>query len=266
MYGIATGIRTFEDLVQQQQQSSSSSQKEQPPIKACAPGGTALYDFLLQSFPGIQLTEIYGADTEIDQAFVDDVCHVYITDAPIVTQLVLNRYKQDKCYYNNKPVGLIGEPMQFGLSHYAIGVRKDIPREVVDTISYWMSVLMSCNPLDPDGQCPEGGFSDFYKGQGGSGSECGFVMFPPSSSVVGHPGVISGIVIGGMVFVLVISWTVHNYRIKRQQKHMQKVKDRVATLESYRKQLEVANSRVVQASAEQLKHFACMSHEVKYSN
>jgi hypothetical protein len=94
MYGTATGVASFEDLVEQQRQGL------QPP--ACGPGGTALIDFIRTSFPGIEIQDLFGGDAEIDAAFNDGTCEVYITDAPIVTQFVLKRSRQNQCIYNGK--------------------------------------------------------------------------------------------------------------------------------------------------------------------
>ena len=119
-----------------------------------------------------------------------------------------------------QPIGTIGEPMSYGLSHYAIGIHRDVPNEVVNTISYWMSVLMACNPLDPDGPCPEGNLASFYEGRGGTGAECGYVLYPVDRSL--SPGAIVGIVMGSVVFVAFFFMSWHQYKIKRQARKFQK--------------------------------------------
>ena len=68
--------------------------------------------------------------------------------------------------------------MAYGLSQYGIGIRQDIEQDVVNTLSYLMNELMICNPLDPDGSCPEGNFASMYEGRGGTGDECGYVQNP----------------------------------------------------------------------------------------
>lgn len=106
--------------------------------------------------------------------------------------------------------------MSFGLSHYSIGIRSDIPSEVVNTISYWMNNLMVCNPLDPAGGCTEGNLASFFEGRGGTGDECGYVLFPDTSTSSVPGGIISGIVVGSVAVVVLILFAIHRYRMKRQ--------------------------------------------------
>jgi signal transduction histidine kinase len=112
--------------------------------------------------------------------------------------------------------------MQFGLSHYAIGIRQDIPREVVETISYWMMVLMTCNPRDPDGPCPKGNFATMYEGRGGTGEECGYVLYPKTNSRLLPPYGIVLIVLGSTVVLLggFLLW--HRRRLRREQRQYAK--------------------------------------------
>ena len=111
--------------------------------------------------------------------------------------------------------------MPFGLSHYAIGIRRDIPSEVTKTISYWLEVLMQCNPLDPDGGCPEGNLATFYEGRGGTGKECGYVLYPQSPNTL-SPGAIAGIVIVSITTIVVLYTMWHCYRLARQRRKFAK--------------------------------------------
>jgi len=219
MFGTATGIANFDTLVQHQVQGLLD------PQTTCGPGGSALIDFVVQSFPGLQIRGLFGGEDEIYQAFYDGSCQVYITDGPIAAQFVLRRSRQDQCTNNQgQPIGVIGDPMHFGLSHYAIGIRQDIPQSVVNTISYWMNILMTCNPLDPEGACPEGNFATFYEGRGGTGEECGYVLYPPTEgdSAVLSPGAIAGIAIfsAGVVLLTYTAW--HCYSSARQRRKQEK--------------------------------------------
>jgi len=226
MYGTATGIANFETLVQLQMEG------KQPP--ACAPGGTALIDFVNAAFPGIQVRGISGSADAIDAAFEDGTCQVYIIDAPIVRQMVLKRSLKGMCAYGGNgtksgaaggsPIGFIGDPMSFGLSHYAIGIRQDIDPSVVNTISYWMNILMSCNPNEPDSLCPDGGFAEFYKGQGGAGDECGYVLYP-SSGVQLTAAQIAGIVLAAVFFVATCYTILHWRRTRRQEKRLRRASE-----------------------------------------
>ena len=118
--------------------------------------------------------------------------------------------------------------MEFGLSHYGIGIQRGIPERVVSIFSYWMNILMSCNSLDSEGPCPDGNFADMYRGQGGTGSECGYVSDPQAAIL--SPGAIAGIVIA-VAFIVILTYTIwHRYRLKRQA-------GRISILETYRKRL-----------------------------
>jgi hypothetical protein len=114
--------------------------------------------------------------------------------------------------------------MPFGLSHYAIGIRKDISQHVVNTLSYWLNVLMICNPLDAQGECPNGNLASFYEGQVGTGTECGYILFPqlPNDDEGLSSPAIAGIVVGSScgIFLAVLLW--HRYRIQKQQRQFAK--------------------------------------------
>lgn len=214
MFGTATGIADFESLVEQQQQGLQRV--------ACAPGGTALLEFVKTAYPGLQIQGVFGGEEDIYQYFLNNTCQVYIVDGPVAAQFVLRRSKREQCLgYNDMPIGMIGQPMNFGLSHYAIGAGKHVPRTVTDTLSYWMNILMSCNPLEEDGQCPDGNLATFYDGQGGTGAECGYVLYPSTSNHL-HSGAIAGIVVAAVFFVIVVYTCFHRYRIAKQQRKFQK--------------------------------------------
>jgi len=216
MYGTATGIPNFEALVEQQQAGLHPA--------ACVPGGTALIAYLRDAFPGIRLQGVFpgteGGKSLYDM-FDDGTCEIFINDRPIATQFVLRQSQQNRCLANDKPIGVIGDPMGFGLSHYAIGVRRDIPIGVVDALSYWMNVLMACNPLDPNGGCPKGNLASFFEGTGGTGAECGYVLHPPPMSSLSS-GAIAGIVLGVVAFVVIVGIIWHRYRLARQKQRCAK--------------------------------------------
>jgi hypothetical protein len=209
MYGTAMGIPSFEALVEQQKSGLQAA--------ACVPAGTAVVNFVQESFPGIQLEEVFVEnESQLYEMFNDGTCEIYINDRPMAAHFVLEQRRQDSCLANGKPIGVIGAPMEYGLSHYAIGIRRDIDREVSDTLSYWMNVLMSCNPLDPSGPCPDGNLATFFEGVAGTGDECGYVLFPATDG--GLSGLaITGIVFATVVFVVVIGIVWHRYKLARQK-------------------------------------------------
>ena len=239
MFGTATHLDNFTHLVQQQQEQARYMQENNTttpftpssdyvgvPVTAettCGPAGTALIDEVKSAYPGLQIKGIYGSEDDLDQYFYNGSCTVYITDGPIAAQFVLRKSRQDQCVdQQNHPIGVIGEPMPFGLSHYAIGIRKDISQTVVNTLSYWMLILMSCNPLDANGACPDGNFATFYKGSGGTGQECGYVAYPEQPSDGLSAGAVAGIVFGIFFFVLLVLMGWHRYRLRKQRRQFDK--------------------------------------------
>jgi signal transduction histidine kinase len=122
----------------------------------------------------------------------------------------------------HQPIGVIGDPMLFGLSHYAIGVRQGIPHEIVDSISYWMTILITCNPLDPAGPCPEGNFASMYVGRGGTGEECGYVLYPKTSSRLLPAYAVALIVVGCTLALLGTFFVWHRHRLHRQKRQYAK--------------------------------------------
>lgn len=228
MFGTATGIASFEALRELQVSG------QQP--AACAPAGTALIDSVSTAYPGLQVKGLFGGEEDILQAFRDGTCTVYITDGPIAAQFVLRRSRRDECVANGKPIGVIGEPMGFGLSHYAIGVRRDVDPFVVHTLSYWISVLMSCNPLDPKGGCTDGNLATFYEGRGGDGTECGYVLLPTSDESLSSSA-IAGIVFASVGFVLLVYSIWHKYRLNRQRRHYHRRQKAVLAMAERERQL-----------------------------
>mmetsp|Transcript_13126 Transcript_13126/g.21759 ORF Transcript_13126/g.21759 Transcript_13126/m.21759 type:complete len:806 (+) Transcript_13126:126-2543(+) len=213
MYGTAIGIPNFEALVEQQAAGTQPA--------ACTLEGTALIQFVKDSYPGIQIKPVVGGEKEITQYMQDGTCEIYIFDGPLASSFVLRRFQQDECLANDgKPIGTIGAPMGFGLSHYAIGVQHDISIDTVNTLSYWMNILMLCNPLDPHGSCPEGNLATFYEGRGGTGAECGYILFPESGGLSG--AAIGGIVFGIVFVVVCILSAYFCYKHKRQERRFQK--------------------------------------------
>ena len=171
-----------------------------------------------------------------------------------------------------QPVGLITEPTDFGLSQYAIGIRKNMEPSVVEAISYWMTVLMSCSPLDRNGSCPEGNFATMYAGRGGTGKECGYVanpLPPPSEGRILSGFAVACIVLGAVLVTVFACRYWSEYKNQRQRRQItvleEKVQERTREMQEANDILELTNHKVIRASASQLKHFACMSHEVRFS-
>lgn len=134
---------------------------------------------------------------------------------------MLKRSQKNQCLANGKPIGVIGDPLNYGLNYYAIGVGTHIPPETVNALSYWMNVLMVCNPADPEGECPDGNLYSFYPANAGSGEECGYVANPLTGSNL-NAGAIAGIVVGCVVFVVLLGLVWHVVAQAKQRERYRK--------------------------------------------
>ena len=112
---------------------------------------------------------------------------------------------------------MIGEPLGFGLNHYGIGVRQDVPTEVVTTMDYWLNRLMTCSP----GECGNASLATMYPKVAGTGRDCGYVQFPVDQDGL-KPQVVIGIVVGAVAFVAVICSLVYWFKLKKQEKRFKK--------------------------------------------
>ena len=183
MIGTATNIKNIDDFVKQQEEGKQKA--------ACVKKGDAYIAFLKSAFPTIKLVELdTGNVTPVYDAFNcgssssgsqegQVCCDVLIIDSPDTKQWVKQFFSENMCTTDDgKPIGVIGEPMGYGLNYYAIGVGNHVPSDTVNTLSYWMNVMMTCVPGSTE--CPDGNFYTFYKSHdmGGDGSECGYVDYP----------------------------------------------------------------------------------------
>lgn len=216
MVGTATHIRSIHDL--------ASSEYN---YNVCAHANTAFKDQLEVTFPDLY---IHGLDRHEDrhQVLEDGTCDVIILAYPMAQQYVFTLKKEGKCLANGKPIGVIGEPLEYGLNHFSFGVRLDVPEEVTQTLNFWLQALMACFPEDPNGYCPNGvgSLSQMYLGQGGKGDECGYIQFPTSQGDEGlTSGLIAVIVAAAMtpvILVLLLGTLYHMRQLSDQEKRMKK--------------------------------------------
>ena len=201
MYGTSTGIATIQELIEQQ------AQGNHPPV--CMAGSTATLTFVQSVYPGLQIKPYYGNHSEYDRMNSGE-CPMYLVDAPIAAQFVLRMSKEGTCQANGRSIGVIGEPMKSGLSHYAIGVGNHLDRHVVDTLSFWIDVFMMSGQL-----------AAFYEGQGGTGKECGYVLYPQDEPLMSVGGIVM-LILGAVLIVCLPLLFFHRYRLKKQQARYKK--------------------------------------------
>lgn len=173
MVGTATGITSIQDLVKQQEAGTQGP--------ACVEEGNDYVNFLYEAYPTLKTVEIDpGNGDGLYEALNMGICDVFIIDYPNAIQYVLQFSKEGNCTANGKPIGVIGSPMEYGLNYYAFGVGNHIPTETVNTLSYWMNVMMNCVPFTEN--CPDGNFHTFYEAHIGNGGECGYEDPPTLTS------------------------------------------------------------------------------------
>jgi hypothetical protein len=171
---------------------------------------TAYAEYLKTAFPSMKLVGVPSSDEGYNEALRDGTCEVCINDSPIGTVFVAQRFADGDCNVDGKPIGIIGSPLGFGPSQYAVGVKTSISRNVTDAISYWIDVLMDCAPADDGGACSSSGIGgslhESYLGVVGTGDECGYESNPDSSDSALSGGSIVGVVISAVAFVLIGAW------------------------------------------------------------
>eukprot|EP00591_Stephanopyxis_turris_P008310 CAMPEP_0195508550 /NCGR_PEP_ID=MMETSP0794_2-20130614/1726_1 /TAXON_ID=515487 /ORGANISM="Stephanopyxis turris, Strain CCMP 815" /LENGTH=510 /DNA_ID=CAMNT_0040635541 /DNA_START=88 /DNA_END=1620 /DNA_ORIENTATION=+ len=171
LFGTATRIHNLTDLIQQQRDN------KQGPV--CLVDNMAAADWIRTAFPDLKTALIgYGTNpTDIHLLFEDGTCDIMMLPYPKVTRIIMLLEQRGLCEPNNQRVGLIGAPLSFGFSQFAIGIRKTLRRDVDDTFNYWMNYHMTCSSTDENETCDS--FAQYYPSVGGTGNECGYIAFPP---------------------------------------------------------------------------------------
>jgi hypothetical protein len=199
--GTATGIADFDELI--------SKQKDGSQGPACVGENTAYADYLKIAFPTIKLVGVPSNDMGYYEALRDGTCDVCINDAPIGSVFIAERFANGECNIDGKPIGMIGEPLGFGPSQYAVGIKNSISSNLPDAISYWL--LMDCAPGNEDGACPSSGIGgslhESYTGVVGTGDECGYTSNPDSTSDASVRGEsLAGVVASSVAFFIFSLW------------------------------------------------------------
>lgn len=193
--------------------------------KVCAPAGTALIEMLQTTLSYLKPQGI-DRDQDLHTLLHEGTCDVVVDAYPKLQRNVLELAKQNKCLANGKPIGVIGDPLEYGLNYFAFGLRMDIEDEVVQALNFWLQALMACFPDDPNGYCPngKGSISQLYyhsRSGGARGDECGYVQYPlPPEGL--HPGIVCAIAITPVVLVLAIGMMYHTHQLKLQEQRMKK--------------------------------------------
>lgn len=197
LFGTATHIRNIDDLIRQQ-----VAGKTRP---VCLKANTAYADFVRISIPALDVVDAnYGVDAPEDfhRLLSEGNCDLLMIPKPIVTRAIKLLSEANFCQANGKPIGLVGDALDYGFTQFGIGVRKDMPTEVIDTIDYWMNHLMTCPPTEDT--CDS--FSVLYAEVTGNGNECGYEASPQEDILGFWPivGIVLGVVICFLLLIVLI--------------------------------------------------------------
>ena len=191
--------------------------------KVCANGDSAYIKTIETSFPQLNVEGIQPGENL--ERLEDGTCDIFVGPYPVLKQLIFQFYSDGTCTAQGKPIGVIGDPLPYGLNYWSFGIREDLPDSIVSTLNYWLQALMACLPDDPNGICPDGQGSLYamYTQQGGKGDECGYVQFPVPAKKERLPvAAIVAIAITPVVLVLVFGIYCHMRRLQEQEQRMKK--------------------------------------------
>ena len=168
--------------------------------------------FLKKSLPDLEWIEPwvrvrnYG---DIIDLFVDGICEVVIFPYWAASHAIYYASEQNTCLgMNGKPIGMVGQVIDFGFSQVAMGIRMDLPHQVDQVINYWMSYLMTCSPAEDT--CDS--FSKYYRDLGTDGSNCGYVAFPTEEDEqLLTTGGIVAVVLGVVAIPLLVGLALYFY-------------------------------------------------------
>jgi hypothetical protein len=163
MYGTATGVESFDDLMGQQKDGSIGP--------ACVGANTAYANWLADAMPNLQTVDVINTEDGFRQALVDGNCTVLINAEHAAYHFIKNSAAKDSCEIDGTPVGIIGDGLSYGLTQMAIGFNSDTPPETIDAISYYLNELMTCAP-NTDG-CDGSLYTSWIK-NAGTGNDCGY--------------------------------------------------------------------------------------------
>ncbi|GAX28744.1 hypothetical protein FisN_25Lh202 [Fistulifera solaris] len=145
---------------------------------------TAQESYMTNSFPDLDMIRIPGGDKELYQAPGKRICDMMVAESPVATRFVYLQYQKGQCHIRGKPLGIIGDHPDFRYNKFAIGTRKEIPLDIVYTLTFWLVIFMGCPPFENEIGLYRGkndSLSILYADIGGSGgTECGYVAFPLS--------------------------------------------------------------------------------------
>ena len=191
MYGTATGINNFQDLIGQQETGKQG--------KACVGGNTAYANWLADAMPALQTIEILNTEAGVDEALASGKCTVVINAEHAAVHFVRYHYEREECEINGKPVGIIGDGLEYGLTQMAIGFNENVTETTVRAMSYWLNDIMTCSSNDPD--CSESLYAAWIENFG-RGDACGYIANPASEYT--SRGAIIGTITGYTIASLAI--------------------------------------------------------------
>lgn len=120
MMGTATHIHSIPGLA------ASNPHK----YAVCAFEGTAYKTQLEQTFPQLNVQGVpFSGD--MYQAFNDGTCDILIDAYPFLKKYVKRLYDKGQCKTKEeeKPIGVIGDPLEYGLNYFSFGISQRFARQ-----------------------------------------------------------------------------------------------------------------------------------------
>ena len=113
----------------------------------CSKSNTAYSNWLSSAIPGLKKKEFGPSLADLVSKLMDDTC-----DALVVESSTANYAANSHEYCNDGMLSVVGQPLGYGLTDMAVGVRTDLSC-ARDAISYWITVLRACSIQSPQSDC-----------------------------------------------------------------------------------------------------------------
>jgi len=131
MFGASKNVDTFDDLVTNN-------------LRACVGANTAYATWLSVAFPMLKLVEVENGIPGFVQGLRQGLCEVGIN-----TNFFAKMFVRESC---GEGGGIVGEPLDFGLTNMIVGLGQYVSQETIQDLSYWILWLGTCIP-DSEGLC-----------------------------------------------------------------------------------------------------------------
>jgi len=124
-------------------------------MTACSLAGAAYTDFLSKAFPQLSLelgNSMEEMVTKMRQGKCDAVVHTSSALLAVQNGKTDMDTTEEELFCFDDPLEVVGDPMKIGPTNMGVGI-SDRHAALRDVISYWITELTVCNPLQPGSSC-----------------------------------------------------------------------------------------------------------------